>query len=105
MFKGIAALFTTGIIFNPMVLLGIILGFYCSFSLKSDAVTELYHDYHFYLLVLLISTVYVVLFKKVYKEDGMTLDAPRMALRVIGGVVKFVFASLLTISFVFMLSF
>lgn len=104
MFKGIAALFTSGIIFNPMVLLGIVLGIYCAFSLKSDAIAAVYHNYNLYLMALVVSTAYVVVFKKVYKDDGMTLDVPRMALRVIGGVVKFVFASFLTISFVYMFS-
>ena len=105
MIKGLMALFTTGIIFNPMVLLGVVTGFFAIARLNEEQIKELFFDYHLYLLVLLISAVYSFVFKKVYKDDGLTPDYAAMTFGTLLGVVKFAFAAGMAMAFVMMLSF
>ncbi len=103
MFKGIAALFTSGLIFNPMVLLGIFLALFCMIKMSAEQMKDLFSDYHLYALAALISVVYTFIFKKVYKDDGIQLDYAVMLLAAAAGVVRFVLACGLTISFVILL--
>ena len=105
MIKGLMALFTTGIIFNPMVLLGVVTGFFAIARLDEEQIKELFFDYHLYLLVLLISAVYSFVFKKVYKDGGVTPDYVVMTFSALLGVVKFAFAAGMAMAFVMMLSF
>ena len=88
MIKGIISLFTSGAIFNPMVLLGILLGVLCDVGLSGEEIKELFTDYNLYLLALLVSGLYIF---------GIFL--------IVWGVVKFTISALLTISFIEMLKF
>lgn len=106
MIKGIMALFTSGVIFNPMVLLGVIFGII--FDIKMDyqqMMSQVYKNYHFYLLALILAAVYNILFKKTYKTGGQVLDIPVMFGHTISSALKFVAASAFTIIFIDMLSF
>ncbi len=103
MIKGILALFKTGIIFDPFVLCGILMGFITAFSSHKEVLENLYKQNSFYLLLLLLAFFYHYLLKKVYKDDGYTLDYLRMALNIVLSVVKFVVACALSIVFVLML--
>lgn len=105
MIKGIMALFTSGAILNPMVLLGIFLAVYCMIKLDAAQMRELFGNYQLYALAALISFAHVFLFKKVYKDDGINLDYAAMIFAALGGIIKFVLACGLTISFIVMLSF
>ena len=101
MIKGIVALFTSGIMTNPMVLFGVALGslFYAFF--ESDKITQIYKSPSFYGVVLILSCIYVVGFRRVYKTNGDT-DWFETSLSVLAGMFKFIFASLLMISFIYM---
>ena len=103
MIKGILALFKTGIIFDPFVLGGIILGFFTALTPHKEVMETLFKQNSFYLLVLLIAFLYHYLLKKVYKDDGYTLDYFRMALNILLSLVKFVISCALSIVFVLML--
>lgn len=105
MFKGIAALFSSGVIFNPLVLLGILSGFFFAFKLPPEVIEDVYKNYHFYLLAALLSFLYNFFFNKTYTEGGVKIDRSQMILNMIFGTVKFLAANILTISFVSMLSF
>lgn len=105
MIRGIISLFTSGAIFNPMVLLGIICGIGSIIRLNADEIKSLATDYHFYLLIALVSFGYVFGFKKEYKEGGIDLNYTAMAFTSIWGIVKFILAYFLSMSFVFMISF
>lgn len=105
MIKGIISLFTTGAIFNPLVLLGIICGIASIIRLSSDEIKALVTNYHFYLLIALVSFGYVFGFKKEYKEGGVDLNYAAMVFTAIWGIVKFILAYFLSMSFVFMISF
>ena len=103
MIKGILALFRTGIIFDPFVLFGIVMGFVASLSPNKEAIEIIYKQNSFYLLILLIAFLYHYFLKKVYKEDGYTLDYVRMTLNILLSLVKFVVSCALSIVFVLML--
>ena len=105
MFKGLVALFTSGAIFNPMVLLGVALGIFAMIKLDAEAIRSLALDYHLYLLALLISAAYVFVFKRIYKEGGINLDYAAMAFASVAGVLKFALAFVLTLSFIVLVSF
>ncbi len=105
MIKGIISLFTSGIIFNPLVLLGIAFGVFCMATKDAAAIQAAFKDFHLYVLVLILSTAYVFVFKKVYKDNGDNLDWGIMIFQSVLGVAKFAVAAVLTISFVVMLSF
>ena len=50
MFRGLAALFKSGLILNPMVLSGIAFGIFMAAAVDMAKVFALYKDWHFYLL-------------------------------------------------------
>ncbi len=103
MIKGILALFNTGIIFDPFVLCGILLGIFTAFTPDTELMENLFRQNSFYLLILLLSFLYNYLLKKVYKDDGYTLDYVRMALNIVLSLVKFVVSCALSIVFIMML--
>ncbi len=105
MIKGLISLFTSGIIFNPLVLLGVVFGVFCMVTKEAVDISAIFKDYHLYLFILFVSVIYIFSFKKVYKDDGDTLDWGIMVFQSIWGVVKFTLSSLLTMAFVVMLSF
>ncbi len=105
MIKGLIALFTSGTILNPMVLLGIGLAIFCMIKMDAEQMRQLFGDYHLYAFVAFFSFVYTFVFKKVYKDDAVNLDYTSMILSAIGGILKFVLACALTISFIIMISF
>lgn len=105
MIKGILSLFTSGAIFNPMILLGIALGIFSMAVLTDVEIKKLFTDYHLYILVLLLSAGYVFFLKPVYKDGGKAPDYAAMIWATVLGVLKFTMSALLAMSFVFMLSF
>ena len=100
MFKGIISLFTSGIIFSPFVLLGIVAGSYCYFSMEPEAIRNLLLTEKFYAIVVLASIVFVCLFGKIYKSGGKYIDWPAMFWRMIANVVKFFMSFVLVMSFI-----
>lgn len=104
MIKGLLALFTSGAILNPMVLLGIFSGIAFYVTLNGDQLTLLYSDYRLYLLAVLIAFSYNFLFKKVYQDGGYNLDFGATLLNVLGSSLKLILSSVLTMSFISMIS-
>lgn len=104
MIKGLLALFTSGAILNPMVLLGIFSGIAFYVSLNGDQLTVLYSDYRLYLLAVLIAFIYNFIFKKVYQSGGMDLDFSAMLLNVVASSLKLILSSVLMMSFISMIS-
>ncbi len=106
MIKGIVALFTSGAIFNPMILLGIFFGILFDVKMSYEQMIEhIYKNYHFYLLALLLAAAYNFVFHRVYDDGGDRLDKAAMAGNIIFSALKFVVSSALTISFIELLSF
>lgn len=103
MIRGLLALFRSGVIFDPFVLLGIIMGIFTAMSPDKESVEAIYKQNSFYLLILLLSFLYNYLVKKVYKDDGNTPDYLRMAWNIFMSLVKFVLSCALSIIFIMML--
>ena len=74
MFKGFLALFTTGIIFKPMLLLGVIVGVGAYIGLDGERLKVLYTDWHLYTLFFLIAALYTYFFRKTYLENSYAVD-------------------------------
>ena len=69
MLKGLLALFTTGLIFNPVVWGGGLLGIVSYIFLDSTQLKILYMSYHIYLLFFVFSATYVYLAKPTLTDD------------------------------------
>lgn len=99
MFRGLKALFTSGLIVDPMVLLGIIFGFvfiqYFDFSRFMLIVA--YYDY--YLVALSIAFLYTILFKRVFNRYGNMVNWQETTKRAIGNFAKLVIANILAVVF------
>lgn len=104
MMKGFIALFTSGILTNPLVLLGILCGalFYAFFD--AERITMIYKSASFYGTAFFISSAYILGMRKVYKPNG-DVDWFETILAVLGGTIKLVLASLLMISFIYLFDF
>lgn len=105
MFKGIAALFSSGTIWNPMVLIGVIFGIWLGIKFNGDQITVIYENYRLYVLALIIAAIYNFGFKRIYKDGGDELDVGAMLGHVVTSILKLVFSSLLAIAFVVLISF
>ena len=74
MLKGFLALFTTGLIFKPMLLLGGIIGIVSYVLLDGESLKILYTNWQLYALFFIISCLYVYFFKKTYTEKAYQTD-------------------------------
>ena len=103
MIKGILALFRSGLIFNPVVLCGIIFGIIGMTALEDEQFTAYYSNPCLYVLMLMISVVYVYSFKCVYVLGKNQIDWKETSLSMFGHflimVVSFI-SSMLFISMV-----
>ena len=104
MIKGIIALFSSGLILAPQVLVGIVLGLYFGAELKPEQIKAIYCNYHFYTMVFALVAIYVFSFKRTYKENSDDIDWQDNLLRVLGYSAMFFVANILAISFIYMLA-
>lgn len=72
MIKGFLALFTTGLIFKPMLLLGGIIGIVSYIALSGEQLKTLYTDWRLY--VLFFFTVYTHFFSKKHTLKTPTIQ-------------------------------
>ena len=84
MFKGFIALITSGIIFNPAVLIGALIGVVAYIKLDFEEIKILCTDYHLYLFFLFVCCLYVYFFKKTLKDNLRDLDLRVMFSTMIG---------------------
>lgn len=99
MLNGLKALFTSGIIFQPMVLSGIIAGFLLSAFLDMDEAFPLFADLNFYLMAAAWSGLYTLFFNQTYKEHGRGLDYPAMGGKFVGNLFQLMLAGVLAFIF------
>ena len=105
MIKGILALFRSGLILNPMVFSGILLGFIAMATLDADMLKALYTNYSLYLLMLMIACAYVYFFKCVYFQGGRRVDWKETILSMFGHFMMFVISFIFSMLFVMVISF
>ena len=104
MIKGLISLFTSGVIFNPMVLFGVISGAYCILQLEPEQIRLLFLDSRLYGVVVAVSVIYTVFFSKVYDEGGDNVDWGATFVRMIWNTVRYFAAFILSMSFIMMIS-
>ena len=104
MIKGLMALFTSGVIFNPMVLLGVVSGIYSIIHFEPEQIRALLIDVRLYLGVSAISAFYTVVFAKVYDEGGLNVDWASTFGKMIWNILRYFMAFILSMSFVMMVS-
>lgn len=103
--KSLIALFTSDIILNPMVLLGIIGGCYMMRTMESEKIHALFANPLFYVALLLLTTIYTLVLHRVYHADGTHINwkatTGGIFTRFITLIIAIVFSCLLifTISF------
>lgn len=100
MLKGIQALFTSGILFDPFVLLGLVLGTVFYFGLSYEQVTAIYFDYRFYALACVLAIIYNFAIRPVYRRGGGSIDTKKTASNVVLSCIKFVISSVLMMAFI-----
>lgn len=105
MLKGIAALFRSGLIFNPMVLLGIILGFVSMGTMSDEQLHAFYTNYHLYLLMLLIAGLYVYFFKRTVIPNRDETDWKLTSQTIVGHFLMFVVSFIFSMLFIMVMSF
>ncbi|MDO5387053.1 MAG: hypothetical protein Q4F75_07270 [Pseudomonadota bacterium] len=104
MFRGLAALFKSGLILNPMVLSGIAFGIFMA-AADMSKVFALYKDWHFYLLAAMWAVLYNIGFQKRYHDGGEGLDYQAMLQNVLGSAAMFLISVFCAASFVFFIFF
>lgn len=105
MIKGILALFKSGIIFNPMVLLGIITGFTAMGTMDSEQLHAFYTNPALYLLMLLIAFLYVFFFKRTYYRGGLETDWKNTGLAIAGHFLMLIVSFIFSMLFIMVISF
>ena len=105
MLKGLQALVSSGILLDPLVLLGLVLGSVFYFELSDEQITAIYFDYRFYALAFIISLIYNFVVRPVYRRGGMSIDTKRTMSNVVLSCLKFVLSSLLMMAFISFWSF
>ena len=103
MIRGLLALFSSGLIFAPQVLAGILLGLFFGSKLSIDQIKNIYCNHNFYICVFLFVGIYVFSFKRTYKNSRGDIDWQDNLLRIIGYCAMFFIANIAAISFVYML--
>lgn len=101
MIRGIIALFTSGLIFAPQVLLGIILGIVFGIKFEFAQIKQIYQTPLFYLTVFVFVAIYVYFFKLTYKNSRRDIDWGDNLLRIFGYCLMFFTANILTLSFMY----
>ena len=103
MVKGLIALFTSGAIFHPMILLGIVSGIIGYAKLDAEEVRSLAGEPLFYAVVFFGVGVYTVVFAKIYKNGGSCIDWNATLWNVVPNALRYVAAVALTMSFIWMI--
>ncbi|MBQ8676854.1 MAG: hypothetical protein IJ529_00095 [Alphaproteobacteria bacterium] len=99
------AIFTTGLLFHPMVLTGIAAAFAAMSKFQVQDIYEFLKLSYFYIGAGIWASVYTVSFAKVYKRGGVEMDSWATFIKAVGNAIRFCAAFVLTISFCLMWSF
>ncbi|MDR1695000.1 MAG: hypothetical protein LBR70_07430 [Lactobacillaceae bacterium] len=103
--NGVISLFTSGLIFNPMVLIGIGFSILINTSFSYEEVFEVYKDYNIYFMAVLIAFTYIFFFKRPYKFGGEEIDYAELSFMVFGSALRLILSSVLMTSFIAVLFF
>ena len=96
MIKGIIALFTTGIIFNPMAWAGIGAGCYMMLNLTMAQIHSLAMNWQFHAGVLALAMVYTLIFKRTYYSGAQRINWKATFSSVLGNYFYILFITVVT---------
>lgn len=96
MIKGIIALFTTGIIFNPMAWAGIGAGLYMMFNFNMSQIHELAQNWRVHAGVLAIAAVYTLIFKRIYHSGANGVNWKATIKGILGRYFYILFVTVVT---------
>lgn len=99
MLNGLKALFSSGLIFQPMVLCGVVCGFLLSAYLDWEDFFPMFGNAEFYLMTAAVAGLYTLFFNQTYKEHGSGLDYPAMGGKFLGNFLQLVLTGVLTFVF------
>ena len=101
LFKGIVALFTSGILFNPMILTGIISGVVIMNITDGPSLHQMLTSLHFYMLFLLIAAFFTYAAKRVYYPGGSKINWKATALEIFAQFITLISTVIFTCLFLF----
>ena len=105
MFKGIVALFTSGLFFHPMVLSGIVAAIAAIMKLQNDQIYDILRTSYLYIGAFVYALLYTFIFAKIYHEGGEYVNKSATFLKAIGNTIRLLLAFILTFSFAILMSF
>lgn len=105
MFKGIIALFTSGLFFHPMVLTGILSAVLVCLKWQDEEIYSILRTSYLYIIILVWALIYTFTFAKIYKEGGTEINRLATFARAIANAIKFTIAFILTFSFMLLMAF
>ena len=105
MIKGILALFRSGLIFNPMVFLGILIGFISIATMENDMLKAFYTNPGLYVLMMIIAGTYVYFFKCSYIFGKNDIDWKETSLTMFGHFLMLVISFIFSMLFILVISF
>jgi len=98
--KGIISLITSGIIFNPMVLLGVIIGFYAMGTMSVEEIKQIFMQPLIYGILLIISFLFTCIFKREYYSGARRVNWKATLGGVFGQFFRCLFAIAMSCLFV-----
>lgn len=74
MFRGLISIFSSGLILNPLFILGVASGAFLSHRFSEETIFGIFTDYEIYLVAVAIAFVYTFAFRQVYKGYSKVVD-------------------------------
>lgn len=99
MIKGIISLITSGIIFNPMVLLGVIIGFYVMGTMSTAEIKHLFSQPIVYGALFTVALIFTCLFKREYYAGASRINWKATIGGVFGQFFRCLFAIIMSCLF------
>lgn len=100
MIKGIISLITSGIIFNPMVLLGVVTGFYVMGTMSAEEIKQLFTEPAVYCVLFVIALIFTCVFKREYYAGAGRVNWKATLSGVFGQFFRCLFAVAMSCLFV-----
>lgn len=104
MFKGFIALFSTGIIFHPLTMLGVAIAFYAGSQVeKINELFGTFKDNRIYIIALVSSLLFNWFLKKPFNKRGK-FDFTSFMFNVVFGTIRVVFSFAIAVCFILFLA-
>ena len=104
MFRGLAALFSSGILLNPVALLALVLGIIEGINFDSSQLVAFFSDWPIYALAVFVALVYNFVFVRCYlDENEISLDYSKMMANSVGSAFLFLAVNFFSVLFIYFL--